>query len=158
MADEDGFDEHTVPRKMVPDLSTMQPKETAPQDGRWFIAYCPDSPMVWAPFEMASWVDFTYAGERKAYFCEQDTSDEIEFDGWWRLPIKKQMADNKSAPGRNALFPDGQPTGSIHPTDLTLDQIELMVRRACAMGRGCTPASIAEILEKVANEVRTWEA
>lgn len=75
--------------RMVPDLSTMQPKETAPKDGRWFIAYCPDSPMCWAPFEMACWQDFTYDGERRSYFCEQDTSDEIEFEGWWPLPISE---------------------------------------------------------------------
>jgi hypothetical protein len=79
-------------RKMVPDLSTMQSKETAPKDGRWFIAYCPDSPMCWGPFELAAWTDFTSYGVRRQYYCEQDTSEEIEFEGWWPLPIEQPAA------------------------------------------------------------------
>jgi hypothetical protein len=89
----DDYVDNLDDKKMVPDLSTMQPKETAPRDGRWFIAYCPDSPTAWTPFEVVAWTDYTYNGERKRYFCGQDVSEEVDFEGWWPLPVLRLEKD-----------------------------------------------------------------
>ena len=65
-------------------MSDWRPIETAPKDGTWFLAYVPEfACMAWGPHEFCAWTT-DYSG--RSYWCETDTSEEIEPIHWMPLP------------------------------------------------------------------------
>mgnify|MGYP003507702824 FL=1 len=66
-----------------------QPRAAAPKDGTWFLAYVPGSVMCWGDYEFSAWVS-DYSG--RWYFCETDTSEELDFSHWMPLPAPPKAA------------------------------------------------------------------
>lgn len=66
-------------------VKDWQPIETAPKDGTWFLAFVPDNPMAWGPYEFSSWTQ-DYSG--KWYFCGTDSSEELEGITHW-MPLSE---------------------------------------------------------------------